>query len=139
MFLTEKPGLPATLALKAEHGVKIRLMFGQRDSPAVVQRSIDEGIGTDTISAKIDHSIAHFGHLAGVPGVEIRTHDTVLYNSMYQFEDEMIVNPHIFGRTAPHAPAIHLRRHSTGNLFATYEDSYDTVRARSGRFEPEQG
>lgn len=104
-----------------------------------MQRSIDEGIGASTISAKIDHSIAHFGHLAGVPGVEIRTHDTVLYNSIYQFDDEMIVNPHIFGRTAPHAPAIHLRRQPAGSLFVTYEESYGAVWARSTRFEPDQG
>lgn len=139
MFLTEKPGLLATLRAKAEHRVKIRLLFGQRDSPAVIQRSTDEGIGAGTISAKIDHSIAHFGRLADVSGVEIRTHDTVLYNSIYQFDDDMITNPHVFGKTAPHAPAIHLRRHPTGSLFATYEESYEDVWARSRRLEPDGG
>jgi hypothetical protein len=62
-----------------------------------------------------------------VPGIEIRAHDTVLYNSIYRFDDEMIVNPHVFGKIASHAPAIHLRRLSAGDLFTTYLDSLDAV------------
>jgi hypothetical protein len=127
MFLTEKPGFLTTLRAKADQGVKIRMLFGDRGSPAVIQRSTDEGIGPHTISAKVDQALAYFRKLHDVPGVEVRTHGTILYNSIYRFDEEMIVNPHVFGKTASHAPALHLRRLSAGSLFLTYADSYEAV------------
>jgi|SRR5690625_4052389 len=127
MFLTEKPALIDTLRAKAEAGARIRLLFGDRDSEAVKQRSRDEGIGEATISAKVDHALAHFRPLAEVSGVQVRTHGTVLYNSIYRFDDDMIVNPHVYAKLASHAPAMHLRRLSAGDLFTTYEDSFTTV------------
>jgi hypothetical protein len=127
MFMTEMPDLPKTLREKATNGARIRLLFGDRDAPAVTQRSIDEGIGEHTIAAKIDHALAFFSVLSGVPGIEVRTHGTVLYNSIYRFDDEMIVNPHVYGKVASHAPALHLRRLSAGDLFTIYEDSFTAV------------
>ncbi|NKQ55420.1 helix-turn-helix transcriptional regulator [Amycolatopsis sp. K13G38] len=127
MFMTEKPGLLESLQEKAANGARIRLLFGDRDAPAVIQRSTDEGIGPRTISAKIDHALAYFRKLEGTPGIEIRTHGTVLYNSIFRFDDEMIANPHVYGKMAAHAPALHLRRLSAGDLFTTYADSFTAV------------
>ncbi|EHR50578.1 hypothetical protein SacmaDRAFT_2327 [Saccharomonospora marina XMU15] len=127
MFMTEKPNLLDSLRTKAEAGARIRLAFGDRDAPAVIQRSRDEGIGDHTISAKIDHALAHFRPLKDVPGIDVRTHGTVLYNSIFRFDDEMVVNPHVYGKIAAHAPAMHLRRLSAGDLFTTYEDSFTAV------------
>ena len=59
--------------------------------------------------------------------MEIRCHGTTLYNSIYRYDDEMIVNPHVYGIPAPHAPALHLRRLSAGSMFETYVRSFDTV------------
>lgn len=127
MFLTEKPELPAALRAKAKDGATIRMLFGDRDSPAVIQRSNDEGIGPYTISAKIDHALAYFREIDNTEGIEIRTHGTVLYNSIYRFDNDMIVNPHVYGKMASHAPALHLHRLSAGTLFTTYADSFDAV------------
>ncbi|MQA26127.1 MAG: XRE family transcriptional regulator, partial [Micromonosporaceae bacterium] len=41
--------------------------------------------------------------------------------------DEMIVNPHVYGKIAAHAPALRLRRLHAGDLFTVYEDSFATV------------
>lgn len=133
MFMTEKPKLLDTLREKAASGVRIRLLFGQRDSDAVRQRSLDEGIGENTVSAKIDHALAYFTPLQEVSGIQIRTHATVLYNSIYRFDDEMIVNSHIYGKPAPHAPALHLRRLSAGDLFTSYADSFTSVWEQGSR------
>jgi Domain of unknown function (DUF5919) len=127
MFMTEKPALLNMLKQKAEAGARVRLLFGDRNSKTVIQRSRDEGIGEGTISAKIDHALAHFRPLADIAGIHVRTHQTVLYNSIYRFDDEMIVNPHVYGKLAAHAPALHLRRLSAGDLFTTYADSFSTV------------
>ncbi|MEV4534675.1 DUF5919 domain-containing protein [Asanoa sp. NPDC049518] len=127
MFLTERPHMISDLRTKARAGTKIRLAFGDRDSSAVIQRSIDEGIGKNTISAKIDQSLSFFHMLADEPGVSIRIHDTTLYNSIYIFDNDMIVNPHVYGKTAPHAPALHLRRVTSDDAFTSYAESFETV------------
>ncbi|WP_203839232.1 DUF5919 domain-containing protein [Winogradskya humida] len=127
MFLTEKPNLLARLRSKAGSGVRVRILLGNRDSATVKQRSEDEGIGRETISAKIDQADAFFRPLQETKNIEIRHHETVLYNSLYRFDDEMIANPHIFGKTAPMAPALHVRRTATYGLFDAYAESFDAV------------
>lgn len=127
MFLTENPDLIPALQAKGAAGGRVRLLFGDPASREVARRSADEGIGKNAISAKIRNALAYFGRIADEPGVEIRCHGTTLYNSVYRYDDEMIVNPHVYGLTAPHAPALHLRRLSAGSLFETYSRSFDAV------------
>lgn len=127
MFLTEDPAFVPALRAKAAAGARVRLLYGDPTSREVVRRSTDEGIGKATISAKIRNALALVRPLEGEPGVEIRCHSTTLYNSIYRYDDEMIVNPHVLGITAPHAPALHLRRLSAGDLFGTYAQSFDRV------------
>jgi hypothetical protein len=127
MFLTENPALLPTLKAKGAAGAEVRLLFGDPLSREVTRRSLDEGIGKNAITAKIKNALAFFRKIADEPGVEIRCHGTTLYNSIYRYDDQMIVNPHVFGAPAPHAPAMHLRRATTAELFDTYADSFDRV------------
>lgn len=127
MFLMEDPTLIKRLRAKGEAGTRIRMLFGDPASREVARRSEDEGIGKTTIGVKIRNVLAHFHQLDGAPGIEIRCHNTTLYNSIYRFDDEMIVNTHVYGFTAPHAPTLHLRRLSAGDLFETYFESFDSV------------
>ena len=115
-------------------GLRLAVWFlpGQRVRPGRVPGDVrpddlDIPLGLHTISAKIDHALAYFRELGGTSGIEVRTHGTVLYNSIYRFDDEMVVNPHVFGKMAPHAPALHLRRLSAGTLFTTYAESFEAV------------
>lgn len=127
MFLTETPNLLPALEAKGAAGARIRFLFGDPASREVTRRSTDEGIGKGAIAAKIRNALAYFQRIADAPGVEIRCHGTTLYNSIYRYDDEMIVNPHVYGLTAPHAPALQLRRLSAGALFETYARSFDAV------------
>lgn len=127
MFLTEQPTLIKTLRDKGKSGARVRLLFGNPTSREVMRLSQDEGIGKAAIPAKVRNALAYFRPLAGEPGVQIRCHGTTLYNSIYRYDNEMIVNPHVYGVGAPHAPAFHLRRLSGGDLFDIYAQSFDQV------------
>jgi hypothetical protein len=59
--------------------------------------------------------------------VEIRTHGTTLYNSIYRADDQALVNAHVWGVNAYGAPVWHLRRTDGGAVFNTYADSFDAV------------
>ena len=127
MFLTENPGFVPAVRAKGASGVRVRLLYGEPTSREIIRRSTDEGIGKSAISAKIRNALALVRPLDGEPGVEIRCHSTPLYNSIYRYDDEMIVNTHVYGLPAPHSPALHLRRLSAGDLFRTYAQSFDAV------------
>jgi hypothetical protein len=127
MFLTDNPALIKELRAKAEASVKIRILLGDPASRAVARRSDEEGIGKGTLAGKVRNALAFFKPLNGVDGVTIRCHSTTLYNSIYRFDDDMLVNTHVYGFMAAHAPLMHLRRLAGGDLFETYSESFDNV------------
>ena len=126
LFIAEDAHLVRLLARKADEGVSVRLLLGDPDSPLVAQRGIDEGID-DALTAKIRNALVHYRELIGRDGVELRLHSTVLYNSIYRADDEVLVNPHVYGVSAAQAPVLHFRRHGESELFATYLASFDRV------------
>ncbi|MGH3766507.1 MAG: DUF5919 domain-containing protein [Pseudonocardiaceae bacterium] len=127
MFLTDDPKLIKRLRKKSEDGTKTRLLLGDPASTEVNRRSVEEGIGKGTIAAKVRNALAFYRPLDGIPGIEIRCHGTTLYNSIYRFDDEMLVNTHVYSFKAAHAPLLHLRRLSGGDLFETYSESFENV------------
>ena len=131
LFLPEQhPRLKATLRDKGRAGVQVRLLVGDPDSPQVAQRGRDEGIG-DAMGSKIRNALVHYEPLRRASGVEVHLHGTTLYNSLYWYDQEMLVNTHVYGLPAGHAPVLHLRRLSAGELFDTYVESFERVWAQS--------
>jgi hypothetical protein len=51
----------------------------------------------------------------------------VLYNSLYRADDELLVNTHIHGVPAAHAPVLHLDASAGGDLATAYLDSFERV------------
>lgn len=126
LFLSEDTGVQRIFKAKAEEGVRVRILLGDPDSQAVTDRGEDEGVG-DAQAAKIRNALAMYRPLRVIEGVEFRFHRTVLYNSIYRADDQVLVNTHIQGVTAPHAPVWHLRKLAGGELTALYIDSFDRV------------
>lgn len=126
MFLAEDAKLQRILIDKARSGVRIRLLLGDPDSPALLERSHDEGIG-DAIAAKVRNALALYRPLRAVEGVQVRMHGTVLYNSIYRAYGELLVNTHVYGMIAAHAPLWHLKKVAGGELAATYMESFEHV------------
>lgn len=126
LFLAEDAGIRQTIAQQARQGVAVRILLGNPDSPHVTERGIDEGIG-ESMAAKIRNSLVLFRPLGELDGVEIRLHGTVLYNSIYRADEELLVNPHAYGVPASQAPVLHVRRVETGDMASTYLDSFERV------------
>ena len=115
------------LRQKADDGASIRILLGDPDCPHVALRGQEEDIG-DAIAVKIRNVLlAYYRPHASHPGINIRLHSTTLYNSIYWFDDDMLVNTHTYGVPAHFAPVLHLRHLSSGTLFQTYVCSFDRV------------
>jgi transcriptional regulator with XRE-family HTH domain len=126
LFVSEDPGLQKIFREKAGAGVRVRILLGDPDSQAVADRGEDEGVG-DAQAAKIRNALALYRPLRKADGVEFRFHRTVLYNSIYRADDQVLVNTHLFGVTAAHAPVWHLRKLPGGELASLYIDSFERV------------
>jgi hypothetical protein len=126
LFLAEDVVMQRILAERARAGVSVRILLGDPDGHRLVERGDEEGIG-DAIAAKVRNAIVLYRPLLAVDGVEIRLHDTVLYNSLYRADDELLVNPHVFGAAAAYAPVLHMRQTSPGDLVSTYVESFERV------------
>lgn len=125
-WLSEDPAIRKVLQRKADAGVKVRLLLGDPGCEAVEQRGRDEGIGS-AVAAKIGNAIHNYRELRKHAEVDLRLHDTVLYNSIYRADDQMLVNNHLYGMPAHMTPLIHLRRVTGAELFANYADSFERV------------
>ncbi|MGC4804276.1 XRE family transcriptional regulator [Micromonospora sp. DT233] len=131
LFLVEQdPRLIDVLRQKAVDGVAVTILLGDPTSAAIERKSIEEG-APGVVAAKIRQVQQYYNRLDAAPGAQVLFHDTTLYNSIYRFDDEMLVNVHVLGFPAPHAPVLHLRRLNGGDLFGTYSDSFDRVLAAS--------
>ncbi|WFE51465.1 XRE family transcriptional regulator [Micromonospora sp. WMMD1155] len=127
LFLVEQdPRLIDVLRQKGIDGVAVNILLGDPTSPAIERRSVEEG-APGVMAAKIRQVQQYYSRLGDAPGVKVVCHDTTLYNSIYRFDDEMLVNMHVLGFPAPHAPVMHLRKLNGGDLFRTYSDSFDRV------------
>lgn len=139
LFLPEyMPRLISTLREKAEAGAEVQILLGDPDSPHVAIRGSEEGIG-EAMASKIRNVLSFYERLRNVPRVSIRFHSTTLYNSIYWFDEEMLVNTHVYGFPAAHAPVLHLRRLSGGDFFDTYADSFERVWTSSRAVWPDRG
>ncbi|MER5531852.1 XRE family transcriptional regulator [Streptomyces sp. NPDC002677] len=124
LFLSEDPLFHDLLKAKVAAGVRVRILLGDPGSAAVQQRGIDEG--HRIMDGKIRNAMVLYRPLMrSHPDIGFRLHDSTLYNSIYRADDEMLVNPHVYGIGAYLAPVLHLRRLAAGGLFDTYANSIE--------------
>jgi transcriptional regulator with XRE-family HTH domain len=127
VFIAEDMCVLRLFADRARAGVRVRILLGDPDSPNVAERGATEGIGGDALTSKVRSSLVLFRPLLTEPGVEIRLHGTVLYNSIYRADEQLLVNTHIYGVMANNAPVFHLRKIPGGEMASTYMDSFERV------------
>lgn len=124
IYLAEDPLFFSTLKKKAKSGVSIRVLMGDPECEAVSRRGIDEG--HRIMDGKIRNALVNYRPLfTSHPEIEFRLHDTVLYNSIYRADDEMLANTHVYGIGAYMAPVLRLRRLPGGGLFDTFANSVE--------------
>jgi hypothetical protein len=126
LFLAEDTAAQRLLRDKARAGVRVRIVLGDVGSQHVARRGADEGLD-GVMTARIRNALILYRPLTEEPGIHLRLHDTVLYNSIYLADDELLVNMHVYGCPASHAPVLHLCRTQSDGMAATYIASFERV------------
>jgi hypothetical protein len=115
---------------KASSGCRIRIALADPASPYVAERDDEEGLG-GTFPDRIRTTIDHFKPLFGVEGIDLRFHQTRMYNSVFRGDDEMFVTPHLYGLKGYRAPLLHIRRLAEDGMFDGFVAHFERVWAVS--------
>lgn len=115
------------LADQGRAGVRVQMLLGDPSSALTARRGEEEGIGSATVGAKIRNALSFLRPMVEEGLIEVRLHDTTLYNSLFRADDEVLVNAHVYGSTAACAPVLHLRKVSGGSLVALYTECIERV------------
>ena len=126
LFLARDPGVLDVLAGRARYDMRVRICLRDPDGPLTVERSAGEGV-SGVGAARIGEALAGFGQLRESGGVEIRLHRAVLYNSIYQADDQLLVSQHAYGIPDERAPVLYLRPADDGDLVAMYLDAFERI------------
>jgi len=127
LFLPEdNPESIGLLRDKAASGVRVRIALGDPDTPEIALRGVEEQL-YEGLVGRVRMAIAYYRPLLGVPGIEFRLHRTTLYNSIFVYDDQMLINQHAYGVYGYMAPILHLRQVNGGDLFDMYTRSLERV------------
>jgi hypothetical protein len=127
LFLSDnRASLPRLLEKKAAEGLGVRILLGDPVSEAIARRGEEEGVGS-AMAARIDLAMTSLRPVFDHRGIGVRLHETTLYNSLFRFDENLLVNTHVYGFPAAHNPVMHLRRTQEPGLFDHYMSSFAKV------------
>ncbi|WP_310737973.1 hypothetical protein [Microbispora sp. H10949] len=122
----EHPNLAKVLKRKAEQGCKIRFLIGDPDSDVTRRREDIEAVPL-TVSTRIRITLAELEQLKGVSGIEARFGDEHIAMSVFQFDDEMLVTPHLAKLVGHDSPMLHLKRYQDDGLYDRFAYHVDEL------------
>jgi len=122
----EQYDLVTIVARKAAAGVPCRILIGDQESEAVRLRAEEEGT-VGGLEGRIQLHRRYLRAIHATPGVQVRSHGTTLYNSLFRFDRDLLVNTHVYGVPAARSPVLHLRRVPGGRMWDHYMESFEEI------------
>lgn len=127
-FLPQQhPQLIPVLREKCAAGCTVRLVLADPASQFVRLRELEEQ-DPITLTARIQTSLRAFQPLMeDCAGAELRYQDAPLYSSVFRFDDDMFVTPHLYATPGNRAPLLHLRRLGPNGLFSRFAAHFEAI------------
>jgi transcriptional regulator with XRE-family HTH domain len=119
-------GFAERIATKAADGVQVRVCLGDPSSDAVLVRGREEGID-DGIAGRCRLAASYALPLRRIDPDAVRQSGATLYASILRFDDDLLLNTHLWGSAAVDSPVLHIRRQGDGGIFANALRSFERV------------
>ncbi|GAB2818950.1 XRE family transcriptional regulator [Streptomyces daliensis] len=116
----EQPRLADRLKRKLHDGCRVRFLVGDPDSEVTRKREEVEGVPL-TVGTRIRITLDALEKMRGVPGLEARFSDQHIALSVFAFDDQMLVTPHLSSLLGHDSPMLHLRRLGEDGLFDRFQ------------------
>jgi hypothetical protein len=128
-FLSERDDFLRLIDQKSQDGCFVSILLQDPDSEHQRHRSEEEG-DNGSIKSRVETTIGRLRNVLTGRHSELRFFDQVLYNSIFCFDDSMIVTPHIFGLAGASAPAF-IATSGSNTLYEKYKLQFHDLRAVS--------
>ncbi|SFL80020.1 hypothetical protein [Streptomyces pini] len=114
----DHPNLATVLRKKARAGVAVRFLLGEPDSETTRRRETVEQTAL-TVSTRIRITLEHLERLGDTENIEARysRHEGHISLSVFRFDDQMLVTPHLSNLVGHDSPMLHLRRLQDDGMF----------------------
>jgi transcriptional regulator with XRE-family HTH domain len=110
------PNLRALLRRKADQGVRVRFLIGDPDSEVTRRREEIEGVPL-AVGVRIKVTLDELNRIRDSSGLEARFSDDHIAMSVFVFDEEMLVTPHLAKLVGHDSPMFHLRRRQDDGLY----------------------
>ncbi|GGQ38699.1 DUF5919 domain-containing protein [Streptomyces mutabilis] len=121
----EQPRMPERLAAKTEAGCAVRFLVGDPESEVTRRREAIEAVPL-TVSTRIQITLDALSRIED-GAVEARLSDQHIALSVFRFDDEMLVTPHLANLLGHDSPLLHLRRRGAGGLFDRFAEHVEAL------------
>jgi hypothetical protein len=120
------PDATRRVAAKAAQGITVRMAFADPDCAHVAERDTPEQLN-GSLPGRIRNALNYLADLTDVDNVALGLHRVHLYNSIFRFDDQMIVTPYLFRARGYQHPALHLRRLSEHGIFESFAQQFTEI------------
>jgi transcriptional regulator with XRE-family HTH domain len=120
------PEFAERIVEKISRGTVVRLCLGDPDSDAVALRGREEGV-SDGMANRCRLAASYATVVQRADPDAVRTTGATLYNSVFRFDDEVLVNSHFWGSPASDSPVFHYRRQGDRGLAESALRSFERV------------
>ena len=128
LFLTESHlDLTSVLSELMENGGSVRIVIADPRGQAALDRDTEEGLD-GLLLARIQSSIKYLRPIVEA-GASLHFQNAPMYNSVFRFDDDMLVTPHLFGIPGKRAPLFHFRRIGSGGIFDQFVTHFEGLLA----------
>jgi hypothetical protein len=137
----EQPALLQTLRHKAESGCRVRFLLGDPDCSTTRQREEIEDTAL-TVSTRIRISLEHLARLDGLVEVRFSAAEDGPNHvglSVFRFDEQALVTPHLARVVGHDSPMMHLRRSESGGMFDRFSEHAEELWGRGRSVSPVGG
>jgi transcriptional regulator with XRE-family HTH domain len=120
------PGFVERVQLKIARGAGVRICLGDPDSEAVLLRGREEGVD-DALAGRCRLAITYARGIQHVDSDAVRLSAATLYASVFRFDDDLLLNTHLWGNAAGDSPVFHFRQQRDDGVAASAIRSFDRV------------
>ncbi|MFF5008034.1 XRE family transcriptional regulator [Streptomyces phaeochromogenes] len=133
-FWTSVPTFPETLRRKIESGCRVRFLLGDPEGEVTRQREVIEDTAL-TVSTRVRMTLEALDRLGPLEGMEARfsaPDDAVNHVSLsvFRFDDQAMVTPHLARLVGHDSPLLHLRRQGDGGMFSRFAEHAEELWSR---------
>ncbi|GLU48811.1 transcriptional regulator [Nocardiopsis ansamitocini] len=137
---SQQPAFPQTLRRKTEAGCRVRFLVGDPGTPIVGNRESVEKVPL-SVATRIRITLDELAKLADVPGLESRFSapedgPNHIGLSVFRFDDEALVTPHLASTVGHDSPMMHLRRLRKDGMFDRFAEHCEELWERGRPVKP---